>query len=159
MNIIIPGCVHMAHASAKEHESYVGKMYSDPVTGNPLIGYGVDLTVHELPEDLAAKWSLRIMLEKYNQVRRVLAWIDDLPIVAQSVITELAYQMGTNGLLEFKNTLKYIRQGKYAKAADELLRGSGPEGKSLLYCQTPTRAVHYSNRLQSLETNTTNAKI
>jgi lysozyme len=54
----------------------------------------------------------------------------------------MAFQMGTDGLLGFKNTLALIRDGKYTEAADAMLA-------SKWATQTPARAKRLSDQMRS----------
>lgn len=69
-------------------------------------------------------------------------WFCTIHYTAQLVLMDMAFNMGVNGLLEFKNTLIYIKYGDYLKASVEMLdsRWSKQVGK---------RAVELSNILAS----------
>jgi lysozyme len=54
----------------------------------------------------------------------------------------MAFQLGTDGLLGFKNTLALIRDGKYAEAAEAMLLSRWAE-------QTPARAKRLSEQMRS----------
>jgi lysozyme len=54
----------------------------------------------------------------------------------------MAFQLGTDGLLGFKNTLALIRDGKYAEAADAMLL-------SLWAKKTPERAKRLAEQMRS----------
>jgi lysozyme len=54
----------------------------------------------------------------------------------------MAFQLGTDGLLGFKNTLALIRDGKYAEAADAMLA-------SKWATQTPLRAARLSAQMRT----------
>jgi lysozyme len=54
----------------------------------------------------------------------------------------MAFQLGTDGLLGFKNTLALIRDGKYAEAADAMLFSKWAQ-------QTPARAKRMSEQMRS----------
>lgn len=67
------------------------------------------------------------------QVQAALPWVTKLTDARQRALCNMAFQMGINGLLGFKNTLGYIEQGNYTKAAENARL-------SLWYKQTPVRA-------------------
>jgi lysozyme len=50
-----------------------------------------------------------------------LPWWTDLNDVRQRVLANMAFNLGINRLLGFKNTLVFMRQGKYDAAADGML--------------------------------------
>ena len=56
----------------------------------------------------------------------------------QEVLFNMAYQLGVNGLLKFKNMWSAIEARDYNKAADEML-------DSRWYTQTPNRAKKLSD--------------
>lgn len=75
-----------------------------------------------------------------NDLNRILAdvkqripWFDRLDEARQGVLVNMAFQMGVEGLLGFKNTLSMIERGDYDAAADGMLN-------SLWARQTPARA-------------------
>jgi lysozyme len=53
----------------------------------------------------------------------------------------MAFQLGTDGLLGFKNTLALIRDGKYAEAAEAMLQ-------SKWATQTPERAQRLAKQMK-----------
>lgn len=68
-----------------------------------------------------------------QQVLEKLPWVKNLTSNRQAVLYAMAFQLGINGLLGFKNTLRLIEQGKYDEAATNML-------KSKWATQTPARA-------------------
>jgi len=68
-------------------------------------------------------------------------WIGTLSLPRQGVLINMAFQMGVDGLLKFKNTLKMIEQGEYAKGAEAMLQ-------SLWAQQTPNRAYRLSRQMR-----------
>ena len=56
-----------------------------------------------------------------NQLDEKLPWWKELDSERQYVMIDMCFNMGINKLLGFKNTLAYIAQGNYEKAADNLL--------------------------------------
>ena len=49
-------------------------------------------------------------------------WFPNLDQVRQDVLIDMAYNLGFFGLSTFKNTLAYIANGNYDKAADNMLK-------------------------------------
>lgn len=68
-------------------------------------------------------------------------WIGTLSLPRQGVLINMAFQMGVDGLLKFKNTLKMIEQGEYEKASEAMLQ-------SLWAQQTPNRAYRLSRQMR-----------
>lgn len=62
------------------------------------------------------------------------------PLVVQSVLVNLIFNMGEAGLAKFKNTLKLINAGDYFQASGNLI-------KSLWYRQVGNRAIELTTRL------------
>ena len=55
------------------------------------------------------------------EVRAALPWTAKLSVTRQQVLVAMAFQMGVQGLLAFKNTLEMIKTGQYEKAAAGML--------------------------------------
>lgn len=79
---------------------------------------------------------------KLAEVRRRIPWFSSLDVARQGVLLNMAFQMGVDGLLGFKNTLAMIERGDYAQAADGMLQ-------SLWAKQTPERAKRLSEQMRS----------
>lgn len=56
-----------------------------------------------------------------KQVHEKLPWVKNLTSNRKAVLYAMAFQMGINGLLGFKNTLKMIERGDYEGAAKGML--------------------------------------
>lgn len=70
-----------------------------------------------------------------------LEWIEKADSRVQDVLYNMAYQLGVDGVLKFKKTLKFLKFKQYAKASEEML-------DSLWAKQTPNRAIRLSERVQ-----------
>ncbi len=55
------------------------------------------------------------------QLEQQLPWFTRLDTVRQDALRNMAYNMGVDGLLKFRQTLAYIEQGNYDDAAAEML--------------------------------------
>ena len=62
----------------------------------------------------------------------------------QGVLVNMAFQLGTAGLLGFKSTLALIAAGKYVEAAEQML-------KSKWATQTPARAERLAEQMKTGE--------
>ena len=79
---------------------------------------------------------------KLGELRRRLPWFDKLDVARQGVLLNMAFQMGVDGLLGFKNTLAMIERGDYKAAAAGML-------DSLWARQTPERAQRLSIQMET----------
>lgn len=70
---------------------------------------------------------------KTAELRAALPWFDKLDEVRQGALVNMAFQLGTPGLLGFKNSLHFIEIGDYSAAAVNLAQSRWHE-------QTPDRA-------------------
>jgi len=70
-----------------------------------------------------------------------LDFFDDLNETQQHALINMAFQLGVNGLLSFRNTLGLMRSGRYAEAHAEAL-------KSRWAKQTPNRAAEVAKMLE-----------
>ena len=78
------------------------------------------------------------------EVAKALPWISGLNGARQAVLVGMAFQMGTEGLLKFKNTLAMVQAGDYEGAAKGMLQ-------SLWARQTPARAKRMSDQMKTGE--------
>jgi lysozyme len=76
-----------------------------------------------------------------SELFTALPWVVDLDHVRQDVLLNMTFNMGLPTLLTFKNTLRFVRQGKYVEAAAAMLhsRWSRQVGK---------RAVELSEQMR-----------
>lgn len=79
--------------------------------------------------------------DRIEALTRALPWFQNLDDARKGVLLNMAFQMGTAGLLGFKNTLKLIEAGKYAEAADAMLQSKWAQ-------QTPARAQRMSEQMR-----------
>lgn len=77
-------------------------------------------------------------------LRQKLDWFDDLDEARQGVLVNMAFQMGVDGLLAFRNTLAMVKAGDYAGAASGMLQ-------SVWAQQTPERAKRLSDQMRTGE--------
>ncbi len=73
-----------------------------------------------------------------------LPWFSRLDGARQGVLLNMAFQMGTAGLLGFTNTLKYVENGLYDKAADNMKFSRWAK-------QTPERAERMMKQMRTGE--------
>ena len=82
--------------------------------------------------------------DRVAALTKVLPWFDRLDEARRGVMINMAFQLGTAGLLGFKSTLALIAAGKYAEAAEQML-------KSKWATQTPARAKRLAEQMQTGE--------
>lgn len=78
------------------------------------------------------------------EVARRIPWFEGLDVVRQGVLLNMAFQMGVDGLMGFKNTLGMISRREYNDAARGMLQ-------SLWAKQTPERAYRLSEQMRTGE--------
>jgi lysozyme len=71
-----------------------------------------------------------------------LPWFDELDEARKGVLVNMAFQLGTNGLLNFKKTLESVRRGHYVAAANEMLQSKWAD-------QTPMRAERLAKQMMT----------
>ena len=79
-----------------------------------------------------------------RQLDKSLPWWRDLTEPRQAVILGMAFQMGVDGLLGFKNTLVMVKSGDYAGASENMMKSKWAQ-------QTPARAKRMSDQMRSSE--------
>lgn len=89
-----------------------------------------------LPEESEFIFKNRLRLVELDLNRR-LPWFSRLDPARRGVLVNMAFQMGIDGLLGFKDTLGLVQAGKYQDAAKQML-------KSKWAGQTPARANRLS---------------
>lgn len=79
-----------------------------------------------------------------RDVSASLPWFSSLSAPRKAVLIGMAFQMGLQGLMGFKNTLAHIKAGEYDKAADGMIN-------SLWARQTPERAKRMAEQMRTGE--------
>ncbi len=82
--------------------------------------------------------------DRVEALQKALPWFVKLDEARQGVLINMAFQMGTAGVLAFRETLGLVRDGKYAEAADQMLKSKWAE-------QTPGRAKRLSEQMKTGE--------
>jgi lysozyme len=115
-------------AELRRDEAVRYSPYND-TKGIPTVGVGHNLNAKPLPagwkyplSDTQVNALLDDDLEDvFHDLDRNLPWWTDLNDVRQRVIANMAFNLGITKLLGFRNTLVFMRQGKYDAAADGML--------------------------------------
>lgn len=120
-------------AAYQDHLGYwtigVGRLI-DERKGGGLSDAEIDLL---LANDIAAK---------SRAVATALPWSTALSAPRQAVLVQMAFQMGLDGLLGFKNTLAAVQRGDYDAASRGML-------ESRWATQTPARAYRLAEQMRS----------
>ncbi|MGE4501966.1 MAG: hypothetical protein AB7D03_03750 [Thiomicrospira sp.] len=127
--------------SIVKHEGFRSKPYPDPIRGWDVPTFGHGLTT--ITEDESRRLVENRVSDIMRQLDMRLPFYRNLPNTAQDVLIEMAYQMGVDGLLEFKNTLAALADARYRTASAEML-------DSLWASKTPRRAKTLSDRIKAL---------
>lgn len=102
------------------HEGLRLKPYVD-TTGHLTIGYGRNLDAIGITTDEAAYLLNSDIDRAVKGLLAHLPWVLDLDTVRQSVLVNMAFNLGLQGLLTFQSTLKAIQQGRYSAASDAMI--------------------------------------
>jgi lysozyme len=130
----------------KRDEGEVLHAYQDSL-GYWTIGIGILIDKRKggglRPEESEFIFNNRLKLVNESLESR-LPWLCKLDPARRGVLVNMAFQMGIEGLLGFKNTLAMIEKGDYQGAAKGMLN-------SLWARQTPARANRLSVQMKSGE--------
>lgn len=130
--------------SLREHEGFSPTVYKD-TEGYDTIGIGrlVDKKAGGGITEEEALYLLNNDLDKvWSQLQSKLPWVKTAPDNIQYALIHMAFQMGIGGLLQFKNTLRYIEAKEYNRAADNAMDSKWAR-------QTPNRAAFVCNLIRS----------
>ena len=120
----------------KRHEGLRLKPYLCP-EGKITIGFGRNLEDMGISEK-EAEMLLMSDIERCYQELDVFSWFHDLDQVRQEAMVNMLFNLGLPTFLEFKRTLKFMAEGAYSQAADEMLDSKwanqvGDRAKELAY--------------------------
>lgn len=82
--------------------------------------------------------------DRVQALTKALPWFDRLDEARQGVLLNMAFQMGTAGLLAFRQTLGLVRDGEYTEASEQMMKSKWAE-------QTPGRAKRLSEQMKTGE--------
>lgn len=128
----------------REDEGEVLHVYKDS-EGYFTIGIGILVDQRKggglLPEESSFIFQNRMRILK-GRIRKALPWFEELDEARQGVLLNMAYQMGLDGLLKFKNTLTAIKTRQWTLASVGML-------DSLWARQTPERAERLATQMRT----------
>ncbi len=100
-------------------EGYEPKIYKCPA-GYWTIGAGINLETTPIPKRLADDWRANMLKRRIDQLESF-SWFHTLNAPRQLVIVDMAYQLGTAGLLRFQKMIQAIIDYDYELASTEML--------------------------------------
>lgn len=141
---VSPAVKGKAGIDAKRNKS--GKITAKavpPIKGKAAVmGHRVKVTpIQSLRKELCLAMVETRLNQALREAGEVVKGISGLSEIRQSVLFEMAYQLGKNGLASFVKTLALIEKGKFEEAAEEGMRSKWAE-------QTPERAARLMARLE-----------
>jgi lysozyme len=80
--------------------------------------------------------------DRIAAITKALPWFQNLDDARQGVLLNMAFQLGTEGLLQFKQTLAAVQGGRYDEAAFDMLQSRWAQ-------QTPARAKRLAEQMRS----------
>jgi lysozyme len=130
-------------AALKDDEGCRLSAYKDTV-GVWTVGYG---HAHVPPGTVwtqakAEQVLIEDVTEHNRKIHKVLPWLRNLDPVRRRVLENMAFNLGIDGLLGFKNTLAYVQDGQYDKAADGMSASKWAK-------QVKGRAVRLANEMRT----------
>lgn len=131
----------------RRDESEVLTAYQDHL-GFWTIGVGVLIDARKPGAGITPDESAMLLMNRIGDRRRrleaALSWFKYLDLVRQAGLLNMAYQLGSNGLLGFKKALAAIRDQRWALAETELLDSDWAK-------QTPERARRVARQVATGE--------
>lgn len=132
----------------KNHEGFV-KFPKIDVPPYYVVGYGHDIPLEEvqdyrngITEDEAMDLLVTDLDRAKAEVATAFPWSIRLDDVRQSVLIEMAFQLGIGGVQKFKKMINALREDDYTRAADEMLNSNW-------YNQTPKRCKELSEIMRN----------
>lgn len=87
------------------------------LVGHPTIGIGRALDVNGITADEAHLLLANDIARVEGELQKALPWFAALDDARQRVLVNMAFNLGTAGLLRFHDTLRYAQEGRYELAA------------------------------------------
>jgi lysozyme len=84
------------------------------------------------------------IVDREQALAKRLPWISTLDEARRGALLNMSFQLGVDGLLAFKNTLRLVQAGQYTEAAHEMLRSTWAH-------QTPERAERIAKQMAAGE--------
>ncbi len=119
----------------KRDEGFVPHAYQDHL-GYWTLGYGFLIDERrdaDMPKRIAEQWLIHEVVTRWNKLVVREPWLNTQPEDVRRALGNMAYQLGLNGVCNFKKMLKALKNGNRELAAAEALNSRWAE-------QTPRRA-------------------
>ncbi len=130
----------------RRDEGWSNYVYRDSL-GYETIGYGFLVDERKsggIPKEVGEFWLRYNVDGVINNLRRTIPQFATMPEDVQHALVNMAYQMGTAGLLSFEKMLAAIKAKNYGLAAHEALNSRWAQ-------QTPNRAKRVANMIRHAE--------
>ncbi|WMM36554.1 lysozyme [Pseudoalteromonas phage PS_L5] len=127
----------------KKHEGLKLKPYTDTV-GKLTLGIGRNLEDKGITEQEALFMLNNDVGYFYKKITKELPWIKNLDDARQNVLVNMAFNLGVNGLLSFKNMLTAVATCNFKLASEEMLNSKWAK-------QVGNRAVELSEQMRTGE--------
>ena len=122
----------------RDHEGFIANPYLDSL-GKATIGYGHLITEEDNFEE-GREYSKDELLQLFEKdfakaelgCEQLVGHIQELHIEAKNIVTEMVFQLGTQGVRNFKNMISALEARDYPRASSEML-------DSRWNAQTPNR--------------------
>ena len=116
------GLAMLKHQLRRDEGSSL-ESYHDPA-GNLSIGCGHNIDAHgiTITPDLEEKILEEDIARAMTELDAACPWVQDLDEVRQRVLYNMAFNLGTAGLLKFQRTMDAVKAGQYTEAAAFMLR-------------------------------------
>lgn len=129
-------------------EGWRNDAYPDPLTGGAPWTCGVGATGPDVGPD--THWtdeqvSARLAIDIERATEQCLAyfpWFATMSEPRQAVLVGMVFQLGINGVLGFKNTLKHMEEGDWELAAEGMRASKWAQ-------QTPSRVMALAQQLET----------
>ena len=89
--------------------------------GKLTIGVGRNLDDVGITEETAMTMLTEDIKNAISDLRRNFSWFDDMPVIVQEALVNLAFNMGMSTLKQFVGTLGHLERREWDKAASGLL--------------------------------------
>ena len=109
--------------------------------GKLTVGIGRDLDAVPFSDDEITLMFTNDIQKSTDALDQNIPWWTSLTDARQRVLTNMCFNMGIGGLLQFKNMLSDIQSGDYESAAQEMLN-------SQWYKQVPNRVLRLSKMME-----------
>lgn len=122
----MPDLKEMATRMLKLHEGVRLKPYTDTV-GKLTLGIGRNLDDRGITQEEAEYLLSNDISDVWLQLVSQLPFFSRLDTVRQAVLIDMGFNLGTSGLMSFRNTLAAVADGRYADAASGMLASKWAE--------------------------------